>query len=238
MESHPSDVAARLYSRAGLRGYVILSRDGFVLRAFPEGAEETMTSARLRIAGLGEPSRGFVQFHDELWAFVRRSTYSAFAVAEPAIRPGLLLDLLDQALLDQEPRDEAADHTPLDDEVSHEHVPHDAGFPEPFARSEVPEAAQSLHDELNELDLLNDSATHEPGPAADDGTQEQPPAVQRFEDALVPEHAAYEQAFHMPSHHPVPTQEDPQEQSEDEIDPVALAWEFGNLLQEGPRGDE
>jgi hypothetical protein len=51
---------------------------------------------------MGEAERGFVQFGRELWVFVRRGPYSAFAIGTPPARPGVLLDLLDQALAEVE----------------------------------------------------------------------------------------------------------------------------------------
>jgi len=86
-------------SAAGIRGCLLLSRDGLVLGASPDGeAEDYLRAAWLRFASIGEPDRSYVEFPDQLWAFVRRGGYAAFAVAEPDVRPGVLVDLLDQAL--------------------------------------------------------------------------------------------------------------------------------------------
>jgi hypothetical protein len=82
-----------------LRGVLILSRDGLVLGAFPEGDEALIKPAWLRFAGLGEPEKGFVEFADELWAYVRRGPYASFAVSGPGARPGLVMDQLEQMLL-------------------------------------------------------------------------------------------------------------------------------------------
>ena len=95
-----SALAARIATSAGaLRGCLILSRDGLVLGAHPPEAEAALKPSWLRFAALGESDKGFVEFGDELWAYVRRGTYGAFAVAEVSVRPGLLLDQLEQALL-------------------------------------------------------------------------------------------------------------------------------------------
>jgi hypothetical protein len=92
-------LASRLAARAEVLGCVILSRDGLVLGAFPPHGEQDITPGLLRFAALGDPERGFAQFSDELWAFVRAGAYAAFAVAEHGTRPGVLLDYLEQALL-------------------------------------------------------------------------------------------------------------------------------------------
>jgi hypothetical protein len=82
-----------------LRGVLILSRDGLVLGAFPEGDEALIKPTWLRFAGLGEPEKGFVEFADELWVYVRRGPYASFAVSGSHARPGLVMDQLEQMLL-------------------------------------------------------------------------------------------------------------------------------------------
>ena len=85
---------------SGVRGCLLLSRDGMVLGADPEGADETaLKTAWLRFAALGEADRSYIEFPDQLWAFVRRGGYAAFVVADAGVRPGLLIDLLDQVLI-------------------------------------------------------------------------------------------------------------------------------------------
>ena len=84
----------------GIRGCLLLSRDGMVLGAHPEGdAESHLRSAWVRFAAVGDPERSYVEFPDQVWAFVRRGGYSAFAVADTGVRPGVLVDLLEQALM-------------------------------------------------------------------------------------------------------------------------------------------
>jgi hypothetical protein len=92
-------LASRVAARAEVLGCVILSRDGLVLGSFPPNGEMDITPGLLRFAALGDPDRGFAQFADELWAYVREGSYAAFAVAEAGTRPGILLDYLEQALL-------------------------------------------------------------------------------------------------------------------------------------------
>src|SRR4051812_4830265 len=92
-------LASRVAARAEVLGCIILSRDGLVLGAFPPHGEHDITPGLLRFAALGDPDRGFAEFSDELWAYVRQGSYAAFAVAEHGVRPGILLDYLEQALL-------------------------------------------------------------------------------------------------------------------------------------------
>jgi hypothetical protein len=84
----------------GIRGCLLLSRDGMVLGAHPEGDPEShIRSSWVRFAAVGDPERSYVEFPDQIWAFVRRGGYSAFAVADTGVRPGVLVDLLEQALM-------------------------------------------------------------------------------------------------------------------------------------------
>ena len=96
-----SSLAQRVsMSAPGVRGCLLLSRDGLVLGAHPEGdAEAPVKEAWVRFAAVGEPDRSYLEFPDQVWAFVRRGGYAAFAVAEAGVRPGVLVDLLDQALM-------------------------------------------------------------------------------------------------------------------------------------------
>lgn len=86
-------------SVAGVRGCLILSRDGLVLGSHPSEAEARTTPPWLRFAALGDPERGFAQFPGETWCYVRRGPYAAFAVVGMTTRPGLVIDQMDQALL-------------------------------------------------------------------------------------------------------------------------------------------
>ncbi len=82
-----------------VRGCLLLSRDGLTLGAYPDEEESLARSAWLRFSALGEPDRSFVEFPDQVWAFVKRSAYAAFAVADVGVRPGILVDQLEQMLL-------------------------------------------------------------------------------------------------------------------------------------------
>jgi hypothetical protein len=82
-----------------VRGCLVLSRDGLVLGAFPEEQEAELKPAWLRFVHAGEARKGFVEFSDQLWAFVHRGPYAAFVVTGTSVRPGVMLDQLEQAVI-------------------------------------------------------------------------------------------------------------------------------------------
>lgn len=93
-------LAERLSAGVGdARGVLILSRDGLVLGAHPADAEGMLKHPWVRFASVGEPERGFLQFGTETWSFVRRGPYAAFVVSGPGVRPGLVIDQIEVALL-------------------------------------------------------------------------------------------------------------------------------------------
>jgi hypothetical protein len=95
-----STLAERVAAGIGdVHGCLILSRDGMVLGAYPFGDEAVAKPAWLRFASLGGSRRGFVEFGDQVWVFVHRGPYAAFAVAGSSVRPGLLMDQMEQVLL-------------------------------------------------------------------------------------------------------------------------------------------
>jgi hypothetical protein len=82
-----------------VRGCLVLSRDGLVLGAFPEDQEAELKPAWLRFTHVGEARKGYVEFSDQLWAFVHRGPYAAFVVTGTSVRPGVMLDQLEQAVI-------------------------------------------------------------------------------------------------------------------------------------------
>jgi hypothetical protein len=82
-----------------VRGCLVLSRDGLVLGAFPEDQEAELKPAWLRFVHVGEARKGYVEFSDQLWAFVHRGPYAAFVVTGTSVRPGVMLDQLEQAVI-------------------------------------------------------------------------------------------------------------------------------------------
>jgi len=99
------DYSALAYRIAGgvadVRGCLILSRDGLILGSYPDD-ETAVKPAWVRFASLGDPERSFVEFGDQVWVYVRRPAYGAFAVANAGIRPGLVIDQLENILASAE----------------------------------------------------------------------------------------------------------------------------------------
>jgi hypothetical protein len=102
MEDFDALAAALGAGIADIRGCLILSRDGLVLAGHPNAAEQELKAAWLRFAALGEPERGFVQFGTEIWSYARRGAYASFAVTGIGVRPGLVIDHMEQMLLGAE----------------------------------------------------------------------------------------------------------------------------------------
>jgi len=82
-----------------VRGCLVLSRDGLVLGAYPEDDETIAKPAWLKFAVLGDSEKSFIEFGAEIWVYAHRGPYACFAVAGTAVRPGVLLDTMEQALL-------------------------------------------------------------------------------------------------------------------------------------------
>jgi hypothetical protein len=99
MEDFNALAAALGAGIADVRACLILSGDGLVLGANPVTAEADARSARIKLAALGEPERGFLQFGTEVWCYVRRGPYAALAVTGTAARPGIVIDQMEQVLL-------------------------------------------------------------------------------------------------------------------------------------------
>jgi hypothetical protein len=100
METDFTALASRVAARAEMLGCLILSRDGLVLGAFPPGGERDVTQSWLKFCALGQPLRGFLAFRDELWAYTSHGDFGAFAVAAPTARAGIVIDVLEQALME------------------------------------------------------------------------------------------------------------------------------------------
>jgi hypothetical protein len=237
-------------SVTGVRGCLMLSRDGMVLGAHPEGEAEThIRFCWMRFATVGDPERSYVEFPDQVWAFVRRGGYSAFAVADAGVRPGVLVDLLEQALMVGE-QDRARDRDTM-------------RLPEaPVAPSGKPRI--SMHkQERAEREDTSASAPPEatsPGPAEATlsyGSASTAPTYSRAEPVPPPTDPAP-----VPTEPgPVPTEpgpadpgveagdepSDPENQppdrperkeEESEVDRILLAKEFAGLLQVPKEDDE
>lgn len=221
-------LAARVAAGVGeLRGCLIVSRDGLVLGAYPPDGEAVVKPAWLRFASMGQPNRGFLEFGDEAWCYVRRGAYAAFAVADANVRAGLVIDQLELALLSAEEMRTKRDALK---------VPDTAPVPSSKPRS-------SLHPETAAA-----TPAQTPGPAPggpDDSREERARPAQRSAAAPSAKGAAPPGA--RPSQRPPGgaersegTEDDvPEKRPEDDsVDRIALAQEFSRLLQSPREGDD
>ncbi len=213
-----SVLASRIAVSVGeVRGCVLLSRDGLVLGSYPVQEESLVKPAWLRFAALGDPEKGFVEFGDELWVYVRRGPYAAFAVSAATVRPGLLMDQLEQALLAAE---EARSRR------------------EALKVPEVPEAPKgkprtSLHKDAKSAAPAQPATVRAEPAGAVDAAAPVPQGTQPVDAAAKEAKPARRGAAPAPG--PAP---DPQPDEDGEVDRVLLAQEFSRLLQESPTGDE
>jgi hypothetical protein len=200
----------------GIRGCLMLSRDGMVLGAHPEDGEAHLRTAWVRFTGVGDPERSYVEFPDQIWAFVRRGGYAAFAVAEVGVRPGVLVDVLEQALMGGE-QDRAHDRETM-------RLPEASSAPSGKPRS-------ILHKpERPSLD--------EPEPAT---VTSETPAAARAQTAGSSSSA---EAPVEPEPERVPTSDESSSETrqgkedDSEVDRILLAKEFAGLLQVPKEDDE
>jgi hypothetical protein len=218
-----SALAARVAaSIVELRGCLILSRDGLVLGAFPEGEDGLVKPAWLRFAVLGEPEKGFIEFGEEIWTYVRRGPYAAFAVSGLGVRPGLLIDQLDQMLYTAEEvraRREAL------------RVPEVPAAPSGKPRTSLhPEARPSVPTPAPVASTPRATAEAAPSPDAPPSVPPEPaPPRPASAEPIRPTAGSPPE---QPSTGPV------EEKEETQVDRVALAQELSKLLQETGSGDE
>jgi hypothetical protein len=218
-------------SLTGVRGCLMLSRDGMVLGAYPEGdAESQIRSSWVRFAAVGDAERSYVEFPDRMWAFVRRGGYSAFAVADPGVRPGVLVDLLEQALMAGE-QDRASDreHLRLRDM--------------PSAPSGKPRT--SLHTQDRVARPPASGSSEGPPASVSDVSADEAQAGAESRDARsdgAPEEAGDPAAGHDPVAPSDPESNLPsraeRREDEGEVDRILLAKEFAGLLQVPKEDDE
>jgi hypothetical protein len=228
-----SALAARVAaSVVELRGCLILSRDGLVLGAFPAGEEGPVKTAWLRFAVVGEPEKGFVEFGDEIWTYVRRGPYAAFAVSGLGVRPGLLIDQLDQMLYTAEEVRARREALRLP-----EVTPAPSGKPRtslhPEARPSVPTPAPVTPPAQATPEAAPGPAERSPEPSPVAPPSVPPnPFASRPAPTEPPQLTSGSPPPEPPSTGPGKKEEDP------DVDRVALAQELSKLLQETRGGDE
>jgi hypothetical protein len=208
-----SDLAARIGTSVGeLRGVLILSRDGLVL------------------ASMGDPDKAFVEFGSELWAYVRRGPYAAFAVAGVGVRPGLLLEQLEQAIL-----------------VAEESRSKREGLRVPEAPVEAPKSKPrtTLHPEPAEKEPVEEPVVVHAQAVSETTAEAEPTPVAAAESTSAPpedvaETELAQEAPPKPARSSVFGPRPPGDEGGDEgeVDRVMLAQEFSRLLQESGSHDE
>ena len=211
-----SGLAQRVAVAVGdVHACVVMSSDGMILGSHPEGDETAVKAAWLRFAGLGQVDKGFIEFADQVWVYVHRGPYAAFAVAGSQVRPGLLMDQLEQALLSAE--ESRTRREPL-------RMPEAGQAPSGKPRTSLHPASERAADQVR-AGTRSSTKDAEPGPAAA-GASPDAEGTQR-EPGPEPEPAR-------------PTQPLQAEAGDDdsEVDPVLLAKEFSGLLQVPEEPDE
>ena len=98
MDDYAALVERVCFTLPKVTGCLLLSEDGLVLSAYPDDGNNVAETAWLHFCALGEPLRGFLAFADQVWAYVRHGPYAAFVVAPSGVRPGVLVDQLEQVL--------------------------------------------------------------------------------------------------------------------------------------------
>ena len=240
-----SGLAARAAAGVGgLRGCLILSRDGLVLGAHPDDDDRLTKPSWLRFATLGEPERSFVEFPDQVWVYVHRGPYAAFAVADAGVRPGLVIDQLEQALLTAEESRTRRDGLRAPDAAAAAagprttmHPPAPTATPAPVV---VPVAAEAAPAEASKPPPTASSppAAAAVAPPAADVPAEPPeaPAGDATPAAPTPEPPKHEAPKLMTT--PVTPKRGSDDGEEAEVDRVLLAQEFSGLLQDPGADDE
>ena len=250
MDMDFSTLAARIAAdMQDLRGCVIVSRDGLVLGSHPADAESILRPAWLRFASLGDVEKGFIQFSGELWVYVRRGPYASFAVSSSVSRPGLLLDELEQVLLSAEEARGAAQSAS---------GPGGGGLPgsrprtslHPETRPSVPSSSSRAESAASDAGFAELSAMAQSGAIGEEAAEEttiilsqapQAPTAspQASPELVLPVQAAPTQDLYAqyspppepgspPASGPAPPPD--QDESSGQVDRVALAQEFAQLL--------
>lgn len=208
------------------RGSLILSRDGLVLGAHPEEAESLLKPAWLQMAALGEPERGFVQFGPEIWCYVRRGPYAAFVIVGPEVRPGIVIERIEQALL-------AAEESRTRRETVRAQEGASAPIGTPTTKPRTP-----LHPEAHEADrpvVLPEDPPLDPAPstgAAAPPEDEVPPMPPPATSPDAPGGPAPDAADEGASGGAWIEASEDDGADEEEVDRFSLAREFSQLLQE------
>lgn len=219
-----SALAARIGSDVdGIKGCIVVSRDGLVLGSHPPDGEAILRPAWLRFAALGEVSRGFIEFPGEIWVYLQRGSFAAFAICTDAARPGLILDEIEQNLLTAEESRVRSPATPVGGGEAPRSKPRAPLHPEP--RQAPPATAPAFAEPAQPAAEASPSSQAAPISAAAPDTTS-PPA--QTTPAFTPIQSA-DSGFSAPA---------PAAAAESDVDRVLLAQEFAQLLGESGYDDE
>lgn len=229
-----------------VHGCLILSRDGLVLGAYPTIDDSVAKSSWLKFAkSLGEPERGFVEFPDQVWVFARRGAYSAFAVGGAGIRPGVLLETVEQALMSADQSRVNRDALRIPDAQSAPTGKPRTSLHPPASSRQAPEHATVVAEAAAaEISATAPSTEAFDAPTADaelpSEIEHQVPAEAALEASSASGSDHDPESPEAPSSHPTPRSAGPKQPSDDEgeVDRVMLAQEFSGLLQMGESDDE
>jgi hypothetical protein len=215
----------------------MLSRDGMILGAHPEGEAETHIRASwMRFAAVGDPERSYVEYPDQVWAFVRRGGYSAFAVADAGVRPGVLVDLLEQALMVGE-QDRARDRETM-------RLPEALAAPSGKPRISMHKQERPAAPVPVPSEVTSQAATE--ATVSDEAKEQTPPSSEAepapADPAPTAENERPETEEASPSREEPDRAEGPdraeKKEEESEVDRILLAKEFAGLLQVPKEDDE
>ena len=191
----------------------------------------------MRFAAVGDPERSYVDFPDQVWAFVRRGGYSAFAVADTGVRPGVLVDLLEQALMVGE-QDRARDRETM-------RLPEAAIAPSGKPRismhkQERPATPAPLPSEVTSQAGAESTASNEATGQAPPSSEAEPPqadpGAQPGDESSDPNEEPPDR-----DERPGPVERSERaekKEEETEVDRILLAKEFAGLLQVPKEDDE
>jgi hypothetical protein len=240
-----------------VHGCLILSRDGLVLGAYPTIDDSVAKSSWLKFAkSLGEPERGFVEFPDQVWVFARRGVYSAFAVGGAGIRPGVLLETVEQALMAADQSRVSRDalripdapsaptgkpRTSLHPQASRQAPEHAAVVAEAALAEAAPAEVAGVAPSAETFEAPSAETFEAPSAEAETSPEGERGATPDAAAEASPEGSQADPESHqVPSTHPTPGLADPKQPSDDdgEVDRVMLAQEFSGLLQMGESDDE
>jgi hypothetical protein len=229
-------------SVSGVSGVLILSRDGLVLGAHPNEDESLAKPAWLRFIALGEPERSFIEFADQVWAYVKRGPYAAFATAEAGTRPGVLVDQMEQLLLVVEEGRSRRDTLRVPDPTA---VPSgkprtslhpQSDRPSPAEPAEVSVAAPPAAETTPNRGVFSRT----PGVSASGAEPSAPATADPVSPAPAEETPSPAAVDEPVADAPAKTTGDRQDPPADdsEVDPILLAKEFSGLLQLDSDDDE